>query len=172
MAGAAPLALPVFLDVEASGFGGGSYPIEVGCVLDDLSTHCFLIRPMQGWTHWDRSAESVHGISRALLEERGRDAREVAHQLNDLLAGRTVYTDAWGQDMSWLGLLYEETGVLQRFRLNSLRELLDEVQAARWHEAKASIQASLQLVRHRASTDARLLQATFARVTGFEPLAA
>lgn len=164
--------LPVFLDVEASGFGAGSYPIEVGCVLDDLSTHCFLIRPMDGWTRWDDSAEAVHGISRELLDQRGRDAREVAHLLNDLLAGRTVYSDAWGQDMAWLNRLYDETGVLQRFRLASLRELLDESQAARWHDAKSFIQASLQLMRHRASSDAKVLQATFAHVAGFEPLAA
>jgi hypothetical protein len=33
------------IDVEASGFGRGSYPIEVGFVLPDGEAVCTLVRP-------------------------------------------------------------------------------------------------------------------------------
>ena len=53
---------PSIMDIEASGFGRSSYPIEVGYVLGDGSSFCTLIRPLPSWTHWDASAESVHHI--------------------------------------------------------------------------------------------------------------
>ena len=37
--------VPTILDLEASGFGRDSYPIEVGYVLPDGSSFCSLIRP-------------------------------------------------------------------------------------------------------------------------------
>ena len=51
---------PAVLDVEASGFGRESYPIEVGYVLSGGQTYCSLIRPLPEWTHWDPQAERVH----------------------------------------------------------------------------------------------------------------
>lgn len=156
---------PVFIDVEASGFGAGSYPIEVGCALDDASTRCYLIQPMPDWTGWDESAEAVHRISRDLLKQRGRDPLEVARELNVLLGGRKVYSDAWGQDMSWLGRLYEACGICQRFALGSVRELLSDAQAACWHQTKCAVLEELNLTRHRASSDALVLQTTFTRVS-------
>ncbi len=70
-------ALPVFLDIEASGFGAGSYPIEVGCVLPDGRTLCCLVRPPERWRHWDAGAESVHRITRDLLMRHGLPVEEV-----------------------------------------------------------------------------------------------
>ena len=35
---------PAVLDIEASGFGVGSYPIEVGFVLPDGQSYCSLLR--------------------------------------------------------------------------------------------------------------------------------
>jgi len=46
------------LDVEASGFGAGSYPIEVGYVFGDGRSYCTLIRPVSSWTHWDAKAKA------------------------------------------------------------------------------------------------------------------
>ena len=80
------LEAPTVIDVEASGFGKGSYPIEVGFVLPDGRGDCMLIRPGPQWRHWDVAAERLHHISRALLEERGRPARDVAERLNAQLA--------------------------------------------------------------------------------------
>ena len=73
---------PTVLDVEASGFGRNSYPIEIGFVLPDGHTFCTLVRPEPHWTHWDAQAEGLHRISRALIEARGLPVPEVAQALN------------------------------------------------------------------------------------------
>ncbi|MDB5851379.1 MAG: hypothetical protein JWP29_5131, partial [Rhodoferax sp.] len=66
------LPAPTVLDVEASGFGRHSYPIEVGYVLPDGKTYCTLIRPEPTWTHWDPEAEHLHHISRETVLAMGR----------------------------------------------------------------------------------------------------
>lgn len=77
---------PCILDIEASGFGASSDPIEVGHVLADGRSRCTLIRPREGWTHWDPRAEALHGISRETLLRHGRPVAEVARTLNADLA--------------------------------------------------------------------------------------
>ena len=155
--------VPGIIDIEASGFGRGSYPIEVGLVLPDGETHCHIIRPDDSWTHWDKSAEAVHGIERDLLLQKGLAPMQVAGELNRLLAGRKIYTDAWSYDISWLGKLYDLCGLPQLYQLESLRALMSEAQAALWHAVKEQVANELRLTRHRASTDALILQKTFSR---------
>ncbi|MEY4266085.1 MAG: hypothetical protein RIS90_620 [Pseudomonadota bacterium] len=156
------------LDIEASGFGRHSYPIEVGFALADGHCVCTLIQPEPGWTHWDAKAELVHHIPRPLLLQRGRPALEVARLLNDHLHGQTVYSDGWANDYSWLAALFDAAGISPRFKLESLRALLREEQADRWHAVKAAIVSERGAQRHRASADARLLQLTLQRVTAAE----
>jgi len=156
-------ALPTVLDVEASGFGAGSYPIEIGVVLPDDKAFCSLVRPAPGWTHWDCTSEAVHRIPRQILGEHGRTVEEVAATLNRLLEGRCVYSDAWGNDSTWLALLFDRAGLRQSFRLESLRALIDERQAVIWHPVKEAITREFNGQRHRASSDARILQRTWAR---------
>lgn len=152
---------PIVLDIEASGFGRGSYPIEVGVALPDSGLWVQLIKPAPHWTHWQASAERVHGIARAKLESRGAGIREVAMELNSLLSQRTVYTDGWGVDRSWLALLFEEAGVMQRFRLESIYTLLDEPQLDAWTDNRAKVIELTGMTPHRAGTDALLVQRTF-----------
>ena len=159
-----PMRAPVTIDVEASGFGRGSYPIEVGVALEDGRTCCFLIRPAPGWTHWDTEAEAVHGIKRDLLMAHGRPAAEVAEGLNELLKYKTVYSDAWGHDQSWLALLFEEAGLPRRFRVESLRCLLEETHLDYWRAEKATALHNLKNARHRASNDALVLQKTLQEI--------
>ncbi|HCH20980.1 MAG TPA: hypothetical protein DEX33_06190, partial [Cellvibrionales bacterium] len=85
-----------FIDVEASGFGAGSYPIEVGLAMTSGQMHCTLIRPEDDWLHWNEEAESLHGITRDILLVNGKSPLKVAMLLNEWLDGETVYTDAWG----------------------------------------------------------------------------
>jgi hypothetical protein len=150
--------LPAILDIEASGFGRGSYPIEVGFVAADGGSFCGLVIPEPDWLHWDDSAEALHGISRELLQRHGRPVRWMAEQLNERLAGQTVYCDGWGQDYPWLARLFDAAGMRQRFRLDDLRRLLDEAEAHRWRGVTESVRQRQQLKRHRASSDARVLQ--------------
>jgi hypothetical protein len=162
---ASPLSdLPTVLDVEASGFGRASYPIEVGFVLPDGHTFCTLIRPLEHWTHWDEQAAQTHHIPRPLLHERGQSVTEVARRLNTDLRGQTVYSDGWANDYSWLGALFDAADMTPAFRLENLRKLLTEAESERWHLIKAQVSAERGAQRHRASSDARLLQLTFQRL--------
>lgn len=159
-----PTPLPAILDMEASGFGKNSYPIEVGFVLPDGRTRCALIRPAPHWQHWDPDAESLHHLSRDVVQRHGRPINEIAAMLNEALAGMTVYSDGWANDYSWLAALFDEAGCSPQFKLDNLRALLQEDEAARWHTIKQQVSSELKLERHRASTDARVLQSTFQRV--------
>ncbi|HMW15147.1 MAG TPA: hypothetical protein PKC34_06340 [Pseudomonadales bacterium] len=153
--------LPCIIDVEASGFGAGSYPIEIGFVLPTGRAHCYLLRPLPDWGHWDATAERIHRIDRATLLRHGRALPEVADALNHHLQGSKVYTDAWGQDMAWLALLFDSAGVKQRFVLESIRALLSDAQAAAWSGMKQQAMVELRLDRHRASHDARIIQLAY-----------
>lgn len=155
---------PCVLDIEASGFGRASYPIEVGYVLPDGRARCTLIRPPAHWTHWDDAAEQVHHISRDTLLRHGRPAADVARMLNDDLAGHTVYCDGWGHDYPWLAALFDEAGLAPRFRLESVRALLPEAVLARLPDLQRQVRQELGVGRHRASHDARTLQVALERV--------
>jgi hypothetical protein len=150
--------LPTILDIEASGFGRGSYPIEVGFVAADGALFCGLIRPEPDWLHWDEGAEALHGISRELLQRHGRPVPWMAEQLNARLRGQVVYCDGWGHDYPWLARLFDAAGMRPSFRLDDLRRLLDEHEALRWRGVTEAVRARQQLSRHRASADARVLQ--------------
>jgi hypothetical protein len=156
--------VPAVLDIEASGFGRHSYPIEVGYVLSDGQAFCTLIRPEPEWTHWDPAAERLHHISRDLVLARGRPAVEVARMLNAQLVGQTVYSDGWANDYSWIGALFDVAEMTPGFRVENLRVLLHESQADRWHVVKQQVVQELGMQRHRASTDARVLQLTLQRL--------
>lgn len=149
--------LPVIIDIEASGFGRGSYPIEIGYYTPEGSSYCTLICPETDWVHWDASAESVHGIQRELLLRKGKPALEVCLDLNTALRGQTIYCDAWAYDYVWLGRLYDAAELVPTFTLKDLRELLGECEQALWHATRAAVELRLQLRRHRASGDARTL---------------
>ena len=97
------------MDIEASGFGRHSYPIEIGYVLPDGGGYCTLVRPEAAWTHWDAEAQRLHGISRDAVLLHGRPALEIARHLNQVLRGQTVYTDGWANDYSWIGTLFSST---------------------------------------------------------------
>ena len=155
---------PPIIDVEASGFGAASYPIEVGLVLPSGDTFCSLIAPAANWRHWDESAERVHGVSRDLLLEHGKPAFDVAREVNGRLRGMTVYCDSWYHDFTWLSRLFDAGDSAAAFQLEDIRSLLTQEQADNWQATKNKIVEELKIGRHRASNDARVLQATLQRV--------
>jgi hypothetical protein len=159
---------PFIIDVEASGFGSTSYPIEVGVALDDGKKYCTLILPSTGWTHWDKDAEKVHGISRDLLLTYGTPVDEVADTLNDLLDGVTLFTDGWVVDKPWLTTLFHAAGRPMCFDISPLEIILSEEQMAHWHVTKDRIIDEMNLARHRASYDAWIIQETYRQTLGME----
>ena len=77
-----------------------------------------------------------------------------------------------GQDYAWTrwemweveDFLFDVADRVPAFKLENLRALLTEADAARWHEVKSQVAARMGLARHRASADARLLQQTLVAV--------
>lgn len=157
----APASPPAFLDIEASGFGRDSYPVEIGFVLPDGQAWCTLVRPEPDWLHWDESAQALHGIGREMALRHGRPAVDVARELNRRLRGLVVYSDGWAHDYAWLARLFEAAGRAPAFRLEHLRRILDERAAERWQAARQRVLAERPDPRHRASSDARVLQRTW-----------
>ncbi len=162
---------PVIIDIEASGFGKGSYPIEVGYADMHGKPWCALIKPCDGWTHWNPMAEALHQISHENLLTHGRSVQEVAKHLNDKFIGQTVYSDGWLHDFTWLHSLFNEAEMTPHFKLKDLQTILTPFQQATWHEAKQSVLNELQLSRHRASADATVLQMTWLKTARGEALA-
>lgn len=152
---------PWIIDLEASGFGANSYPIEVGVAMDENQRFCSLIKPVNGWDYWDRQAESYHCISRELLASHGCGVHEVAEELNKLLAGRTVYSDGWVVDKPWLIKLFHAASRPMKFSISPLELILSEQQMTDWHATKDALLHESGMVRHRASNDALLIQQTY-----------
>ncbi len=154
--------VPTILDIEASGFGAHSYPIEVGVITGEGEKYCSLIKPYSEWQHWDENAERIHRITRDELELYGQQGRDVCLMLNRLLMGKTVYSDGWAVDYSWLRKLFAASGLAMGFSLSPIEMILNEKQIDEWSEIKQSVLAKTKGPRHRASADAQMIQTTYA----------
>lgn len=141
----------ICIDLEASGLGPQSYPIEVAWK-DGRSGEqdAFLIDPatVEGWTYWDEFAEELHGIDINDLAEGGLSVVAAARRLNQALAGKVVYSDASEFDRFWLTRLFEAAGAEPAFELCGLEALLSEAQLVQYRFISRS-----QLRRHRAAND-------------------
>jgi hypothetical protein len=156
---------PIILDIEASGFGVGSYPIEIGYVDAYGAVWSAQVQPHAEWLHWDHEAEKLHQQSRQELVQHGQTTHEIATHLNKTFAGQTVYTDGWYQDFVWLHNLYEAAGMSPAFKLEDLSILLTAEQKSAWHEVKQGIRDAFLLQQHRAAGDAKVLQLTWLKTT-------
>lgn len=154
---------PNIIDIEASGFGPHSYPIEVGLALESGERYSCLITPEPDWTHWSDQAQSVHGIERRHLIEYGKPATEVATILNQRLSGLTLYSDGWVVDKPWLVTLFAAARITPQFTLSALEMILSEPQMEAWRSVRTEVANELDLKRHRASQDAWVIQETYRR---------
>jgi DNA polymerase III epsilon subunit-like protein len=153
--------LPSIVDIEASGFGAASYPIEIGIVRYDGAKWCKLIRPYDAWMHWDEKAEALHGITREMLHTRGLEPAKVCQELNHFLGNTVVYSDGWVVDNPWLIKLFSAAQIDMTFTCRAMEYILNETQMCLWHEVKDDLSEQCDTKRHRASTDAFLIQQTF-----------
>jgi hypothetical protein len=90
----------------------------------------------------------------------------VAAELNQRLANRTLYCEAWAQADDWLRLLFDAAGTAPTFQLENLRGLLSSREAAVWPVLQRQVASEMRLQRHRASSDAKILQLTLVRLRG------
>lgn len=152
---------PIILDIEASGFGNGSYPIEVGFAANKSNRYCSLIRPFPHWVHWSEEAERTHGISRQDLAIRGRDPVEVALELNRRLHGMQIYSDGWVVDHPWLMTLFFAVNIEPTFHLSPIELIMTENQIEIWDDVHDEMITCNDMQRHRASIDAWVIQQTW-----------
>lgn len=158
------------VDIEASGLGSHSYPIEVGVVLGNGATYEALIKPPANWQHWDAEAEQIHGISLQTLRRKGRPLQEVCEALNTLCAGKTLYSDCWVYDSPWLTKMFAEAGVVPRFKCSPIEAILKEEHLENWGERKDEYVRSTQIVPHRALNDAIIISETLERLLLEQPI--
>ncbi|MBI9090827.1 MAG: hypothetical protein JEZ12_16540 [Desulfobacterium sp.] len=154
---------PYIIDVEASGFGQHSYPIEIGLALEQGERYCSLLSPAPEWTHWDETAEKIHCVTRECLALNGNPIAQVANDLNRLLKGCTIYSDGWVVDKPWLTTLFYAAKIPQHFSISPIEMILSEDQMSIWHDTKTRITRELALKRHRASADALIIQETYVK---------
>jgi hypothetical protein len=143
----------IILDVEASGLGQGSYPIEVAWQhrYDESRYDSFLIRPIPEWDYWDPYAEEkIHRISRDQLRTEGISIQDACRRLNDALAGQCVYTDCPSYDRMWIIRLFRTADVEKAFRVYDVRRLVKPQQ-----ERKLEHRLEMIEVKHRALSDVR-----------------
>jgi len=121
-----------FIDLEASGLGPQSWPIEVGWCFKSGAPEAHLIAPASEWAReaWDQEAEALHGIALASLSKTGAAPASVCARLNRALKGAVVYSDAPDWDGFWLYRLFAAAGVKQGFSLVNFADLFDGLGAA------------------------------------------
>ncbi len=117
---------PCFIDVEATGFGVDSYPIEIAWSDEAGEIHRCLIdpTPVPEWTAWGAEAEHVHGIDLERLRRNGWPPDYVATRLTEDLAGKVVYSDAPDYDRRWIGRLFTAIARPLSFQVDHIDELL------------------------------------------------
>lgn len=94
-----------FIDLESSGLGRGSYPIEYGSCGFDLRPLGFLIRRREDFklSEWSPAAQSLHNISVDQLAEQGIDTEEAILRIShDLGPGVVSLSDNPDYDCQWL----------------------------------------------------------------------
>ncbi|EIK43681.1 hypothetical protein O59_003561 [Cellvibrio sp. BR] len=154
---------PTIIDIEASGFGSRSYPIEIGVIKANGERYCALIKPQDEWQHWSSDAEAMHGISRDVLCRRGKPVRQVCTELNQFLGEITAYSDAWTHDSAWLNCLFFAARIQPLFHLSPIEMIASEAQLLIWDATKKKLAKEHGARRHRASVDAHLIQQTYLR---------
>lgn len=146
------------LDIEASGISCTSYPIEIGIALEDGSMYQALLKPMEGWHHWDKEAESIHGLSRTNLVCNGRSVIDVCNEMNAFCEGHTVFSDCWVLDSTWLNLMFARAGIEKQFSCKPIEAILEDSQRSLYPVCKVLVEAYLNERKHRALDDAKSIQ--------------
>ena len=155
-----------FIDLEASGLGSKSWPVEVGWVFTDDKVHSMLICPHTSWPDdaWDDEAEALHGLSREYLHKEGMDAKKVCNALNTALMDCAVFSDAPDWDGFWLYRLFDAANVKQAFSLLNFADLVRHLIEGREQEVLREAN-NIAPRRHRAADDALYLQAIYRLAT-------
>ena len=152
--------IPIIIDIgKHPALVAAATPLRLVLSTTRGSAICSLIKPLPEWTAWDESAFSIHGISRSYLEHHGKPAELVANELNALLVGKQVFSDGWVADQFWLNTLFQALGMWPI--LLSPMEGIKPSPARCWDQTLSRLREQHNEQRHRASSDAYLIQLAF-----------
>ena len=84
-----------------------------------------------------------------------------------MLDGQTIYSDAWVVAKPWLSTLFDTCRVPMAFAISPLESIQSECQYENWDVIRQQLQDEMKLKRHRASTDAFLIQTTFIKTRSY-----
>lgn len=154
------------LDLEASGFGAESYPIEVGVVsVSTRQAQSWLLKPPEVWLkhgYWSVDSEKVHGLSQKILEAEGQDLEKVAAALIRVCSGRLVLSDARKYDCAWLQRLWDVLGYKDApFEVDSFHDVAAYMAQSAFSDPEAALERARDAAekrfphRHRAEVDAQ-----------------
>ncbi len=106
------MAKKLFLDLEASSLSWNSYPIEIawGNSLDNIENYLISPKNIKEWTDWSGDSEGLHGISRAMLMEKGVEPSVICSKFQQASQGCEVYTNNPCWDAMWLHKLFYFAG--------------------------------------------------------------
>jgi DNA polymerase III epsilon subunit-like protein len=162
----------IFIDVEASGLGVGSWPIEIGLAWFDadetIKTWSSLIRPSPDWhmDGWDHNAEDIHGLSIEDLQD-APHAFDVANEFLAFVSARKfVVSDSPAFDGSWINVLLEESISTHRIDLVNFRNCTDKMSDQAAKHMRDFLDQSVIL--HRAGPDARINAEAFLEGINFD----
>ena len=152
--------MPCFLDCEASSLNSDSYPIEIAWSDEQGNIRSHLINPYaypKNYTDWEVDAQAIHGLSRNYLSKNGELSETVANQLNQALAGKTVYSDGHDFDEFWCDRLFNAVNLKRSFMFKNMDELLEELLPIEyWHPLATSCGLNLRALKKRAREECGL----------------
>lgn len=162
---------PMFVDLEASGLGPASYPIEVAWSNPAGEIEEHLIDPPEEWLtdlEWDPNAERIHGIPLRKLTTEGEPIEQVCEAFVRATARQPLYSDAPSHDGRWLRQMLEFGGFGNH--MLDVRDAIELFQPKisgahlRMDAAKLQARVDLGLRHHRAGDDVRALLEAYKRV--------
>lgn len=118
-----------FIDIEASGLGDNSFPLEIGWTKDGIDIHEFFIKPHVSWDieEWDPNAENLHGISKDFILENGINSIDIALIMNEHLSGYTLLSDSHLNDIKWINKLFVSNEIKREFKIVSIDLFLNKL---------------------------------------------
>ena len=155
----------IFVDLEASGLGRESYPIEVGWSVDDEQEPAsFLVRPATSWRFDDftEAAQAIHNILYERLISHGIAVETACRRLDAAWTGAVLVSDNPAADGGWLNRLYQAASRPYPWRLVDF-DVLDAALAIQYGGGYEKLAAILNdadrhwPVPHRAGPDAQRL---------------
>ena len=149
---------PIFLDCEASSLATDSYPIEIAWNNEDGIIESYLVniyRYPSGYDDWSKDAQSLHGITKQYLSEKGEEPEFIVERMEKKLKGKKVLTDAPDWDGFWVRRLYESVNKKCELDFGNAVELFHDLEP--YHHIYQSQARKLSGHAHRAANDVRYL---------------